>query len=87
MPLMELDPPSTRPWSQVSSRFSISGTGSALNPQLNLGWFAAAKPKPGSRSSGLRLDPPASSSTTETSGSSDSRAATTEPAAPDPTTR
>ena len=51
---------SSWPWSQINFLLSIAGEGSASNPQLYFGLFAAAKPNPGTLNRRLLFFPPAS---------------------------
>ena len=87
MPLMELDPPSTRPRTHTSSNDVPSGSrrskgnfhvrfGPDINRAIPLGMLISGLPSP----------IPASRSNTRVRGSADSRLAKTQPADPAPTT-
>ena len=86
MPLMEPDPPSTRPRGQWTLRPPNPASGSVAKRQSYLPlWNSRAYPA-GMWIQGSPSPGPASSSVTRTEGSSDSRAATMHPADPPPTT-
>ena len=86
MPLIDDDPPSTFPRGQSMRRPSRWGSGSDSNPQLKAGMFIGIDSAVGMRIRRFMSEPPASSSATLTAGSSDRRAASTQPAEPAPTT-
>ncbi len=85
MPLIEDEPPSTRPRGQSRRRPSSPGSGAVSNPQLKRGMFIGIDSAVGMRMKMLRSLPPASSSRTVVSGSSVRRFASTQPAEPAPT--
>src|ERR1700680_4538290 len=86
MPLIELEPPSTLPRGQNTLRPLAPASGSVSKHQLTDG-AAKVLPKPsGIGIQRLVSSPPASSKITRVPGSSESRAATVQPAEPAPTT-
>jgi hypothetical protein len=87
MPLMLLEPPRMRPWNQHSLRPFSAGTGSVSKFQLRRGDVLAMKAVPGTFVASPSLWPPASIKAMRASGIvCDRRPATTQPAAPAPTT-
>ena len=86
MPLIDEEPPSTRPRGQSMRRPSRCVSGSDSNPQLNADRFIGIDSAVGMRTKRFRSEPPASRRATVTSGSSDNRAARMQPAEPAPTT-
>jgi hypothetical protein len=85
MPLIELDPPSSRPRGRNSRRPFSVGSGSVVIRQVSSGLSIAFIMPSGIRIRNLFAPPPASSSSTRVCGSSVSRAASTQPAEPAPT--
>jgi len=63
----------------------VPGSGSALKPQVKLGWSSNFMNPAGMWISGFQSRPPASINTTRVAGSSLSRLASTQPADPAPT--
>src|SRR6185295_15062636 len=86
MPLIEPDPPTTRPRGSGMRRLSSLGCGAVMNRQFRCGRAMAAPTVAGIWMNGWRASPPASSKHTELRASSDRRAARTHPAVPAPTT-
>jgi len=86
MPLIEPDPPSTRPRGTGMRRPSMPGCGSVAKRQLR--WLVpiAAATAAGTLMKGWLSRPPASSRHTVRFASSDRRAASAAPAVPPPTT-
>ena len=81
------EPPRMRPWNQYSLRPFNAGTGSVSKFQLRRGDVLAMNAVPGILVVSPSLVPPASISAMRTSGIvCDRRPATTQPAAPAPTT-
>jgi hypothetical protein len=85
MPLIELDPPSSRPRGRNRRRPFSVGSGSVIIRHVSSGLSIAFIIPSGMRIRNLSAPPPASSSSTRTDGSSVSRAANTQPADPAPT--
>jgi hypothetical protein len=83
--LTALEPPSTRPRGQNIRRPAQFGSGSVRNHQLRRRLRISASIPNGIRTKKLSSGGPASSMHTRTSGSSLSRAASTQPAEPSPT--
>ena len=84
MPLTDEPPPSSRPAAQYPWRPLSEGSGSVMKPQSVSGLPISFMPAAGSRFMKPLPLPPASSSTTELPGFSDSRFASTQPALPPP---
>ena len=85
MPLIELEPPSVRPWVVGIARPPLPSDGSVLNCQVKSGLNSILMNPAGTWMYGCRSGGPASSTQTVAPGSSVSRCASTEPAAPLPT--
>ncbi len=85
MPLMLLDPPRVRPCVVAMARPAVSAVGSVRNCQVQDGSNSVLVNPAGICIQGLRSGGPASSTHTVTAGSSVSRWASTDPAAPAPT--
>jgi hypothetical protein len=86
MPLIEPEPPMTRPRGNGMRRWSSAACGSVMNRQLSERCAMAAPTSAGTWMKGWRSQPPASMRHTRIAGSSESRAASTQPAVPAPTT-
>ena len=85
MPLTEEDPPSVRPWVVAMARPPVRSVGAVLNCQVTDGSTSVLMKPAGMWIQGFRSGGPASSTQTVTPGSSVSRAARMDPAAPAPT--
>ena len=85
MPLIEDEPPSPLPRGQCMRRWSRNGSGSDSKNQLKRGMFMGIDRAVGIWTRMWRSEPPASSSSTRTSGSWLSWSASTQPAEPAPT--
>ena len=85
MPFMALDPPSVRPTVVAIARLPVCSVGSVLNGHVMAGSNSVRVKPAGMRIHGLVSGGPASSRQTVVPGSSVSRAASTQPAAPAPT--
>src|SRR6185436_2962142 len=86
MPLIEPDPPTTRPRGSGMRRELRFACGAVMKRQFSCGRAMAAPTVAGIPMNGWRSSPPASSKQTEFAGFSDRRAARTQPAVPAPTT-
>ena len=85
MPLMELEPPSTRPCTVAICRPPVFSVGSVRNCQVTSGLAIVLMNPAGMWIHGLLSGGPASSTHTVAPASSERRVASTEPAAPAPT--
>src|SRR5215469_8711743 len=84
MELIDDDPPTTRPWFTVITLPSRPGSGSVRKLQ-SYGPFSSFGARIGTSISRTSSAGPASTSSTDTDGSADRRAAITHPAEPAPT--
>ena len=86
MPLIDPEPPITRPRGSGTRRPSRCCCGTVVKPQPNFGLMIAQPTAAGIVTNGWRSEPPASMRQTRFAELSDKRLAMTQPAVPAPTT-